>query len=325
MAKLSTVGMLFVAILFCAPWVKGQAAPPAPGGWVKYEHNPIITDANGIYFDILVRHDDGIYRMWVSWRPKNCIALLESKDGIHWDNSPQVVLSPVPTGWEDVIYRPTIVKREDGYHMWYNGQTKDHSAIGYATSPDGVHWKRMSDQPVLKADVPWEKAALVCPYVLWDEKTKLYRMWYSGGPQMESDAMGYATSPDGLHWTKSEKNPIFNGDPNLSWEKERGVGGQVIQQGDWYYMFYIGFHDMGNSQVGVARSRDGITGWERLPQNPIIPLGPKDAWDSSSIYKPYVLLEGNKWTLFYHARMNAREQIGFATHDGLDLGFPAMP
>ena len=35
--------------------------------------------------------------------------------------------------------------------MWYTGQAKGHSSIGYATSHDGVTWKRMSDKPVLVA------------------------------------------------------------------------------------------------------------------------------------------------------------------------------
>ena len=106
------------------------------------------------------------------------------------------------TGWEDDINRPVVLKREDGYHMWYTGQANGHSSIGYATSPDGIAWKRMSDQPVLSPEQPWEKVAVMCPHVLWDDQTRLFRMWYSGGEQNEPNAIGYATSPDGLHWTK---------------------------------------------------------------------------------------------------------------------------
>ena len=32
-------------------------------------------------------------------------------------------------------------------------------------------------------------------------------MWYSGGEQYEPNAIGYATSPDGLAWTKHAKQP----------------------------------------------------------------------------------------------------------------------
>ena len=127
--------------------------------------------------------------------------------------------------------------------MWYTGQARGRSWIGYATSPDGKTWKRMSDKPVLSAEKPWEKVAVMCPHVIYDEKAKLYRMWYSGGEQYEPNAIGYATSADGLKWTKHEKNPIFKPDPNNAWEKDRVTACQVMQQGDWYLMFYIGFRD----------------------------------------------------------------------------------
>ena len=114
--------------------------------------------------------ESGTYRMWVSWRPKS-MALVESKDGIHWSEPPQIVLGPrQESGWEDDINRPVVVKRDDGYHLWYTGQAKGRSWIGYATSPDGITWKRMSDKPVLSPEQPWEKVAVMCPHVIWDEQ-----------------------------------------------------------------------------------------------------------------------------------------------------------
>jgi hypothetical protein len=60
--------------------------------------------------------------MWVSWRPKQSVAITERTDGIHWNPS-EVVIGPKPeTGWEDDIKRPIVVHRRDGYHMWYTGQ-----------------------------------------------------------------------------------------------------------------------------------------------------------------------------------------------------------
>ena len=312
-----------IAALFLTPlFAHGQTTPPVDttGGWVKYEHNPVIGAENGTMFDVYLLHDNGLYRMWASWRPKKSIVLFESKDGFHFSGPPKVVFGPAPTGWEDNINRPAVLKREDGYHMWYTAQTADHSAIGYATSPDGVNWKRLP-HPVLTPTQPWEKVATICADVMWDANVKQYRMWYSAGPQAESDAMGYATSPDGITWTKSDKNPIFNGDPKISWEQERGVAGHVVKRGGWYDMFYIGFHDIGHAQLGVARSRDGITHWERLPQNPIIRMG-TGGWDNDSCYKPYAIFDGSKWILWYGGRNQSVEQVGVATHEGVDLGFP---
>ena len=205
----------------------------------------------------------------------------------------------------------------DGYHMWFTAQTKgERSSIGYATSPDGKTWKPMSDKPVLIPEKPWEKVALMCPHVLWDEQAKLYRMWYSGGEQHEPNAIGFATSHDGLTWTKHEQNPVFTGDQSLTWEKNRVTGCQVEKRGGWYLMFYIGFRDIDHAQIGIARSRDGITTWQRHPANPIVRSG-TGKWDDDACYKPYTLFDGKKWLLWYNGRRPALEQIGVAIHEGV--------
>ena len=297
-------------------------APPASqnAGWRKHEASPVIGGELGTVFDIAVLKDQGKYRMWGSWRPKKSVALFESADGIHW-SAPVVVLGPnAASGWEDDINRPVVVKRADGYHMWYTGQARGHSAIGYATSPDGVTWTRKSAQPVLAPEAAWEKVAVMCPHVEWDEQLGLFRMWYSAGEQYEPDAIGYATSADGLHWTKLAANPIFRPDPKLFWERHKVTACQVVRHGGWHYMFYIGFRDVDHAQIGIARSRDGVTGWQRLPDNPI--LGPTEGgWDHDACYKPYAIFEGNRWLLWYNGRHGAFEQIGLAVHDGEDLGF----
>jgi len=129
--------------------------------------------------------------MWVLWRPKQSVAITESWDGIHW--SPlETVLGPRPeAGWEDDINRPVVVHRADEYHMWYTGQAKGRSFIGYATGPDGRSRKRQSDRPVLEASAAWEGVALMCPHVIWDGVSRKWKMRYSGGQQYEPNAIGY--------------------------------------------------------------------------------------------------------------------------------------
>jgi predicted GH43/DUF377 family glycosyl hydrolase len=287
---------------------------------VKSKTNPVLGGKLGTCFDVSLLKEKGRFRMWFSWRPRASIALVESKDGVRW-GEPVIVLGPDrSTGWEDDINRPVVFRRPDGYHLWYTGQAKGRSSIGYATSPDGKTWKRMSKKPVLSPEKRWEKVALMCPHVLWDDKARLYRMWYSGGEQYEPNAIGHATSPDGLRWTRHADNPVFRPDKKSPWEKDRVTGCQVLHQGGWYVMFYIGFRDEAHAQIGIARSRDGITGWQRHPANPIIRPGPA-RWDHDAVYKPFVLPDGQRWLLWYNGRKGGVEQIGLAIHEGLDLGF----
>lgn len=312
-------------LLFCLPGLGAlvlltSCVRQSSAGWSKYSGNPVLGGQYGTCFDVSVLHDNGAYRMWVSWRPQKSIALVESTDGFHFAGPPQIVLGPTASGWEDEVNRPVVIKHDGFYHLWYTGQTKDHSAIGYAQSPDGTHWKRMSTTPVLKPEAPWENVAAMCPDVMWDDTAHLYRMWYSGGEQYEPNAIGYATSPDGITWTKSAQNPIFTADPAVPCEKQRVTACHVVRQGAWFYMFYIGFRDIDHASICVARSPDGITHWQRAPQNPIIQSGWR-TWDGDACYKPCALLDGSRWLLWYNGRRHSIEQIGIATHNGPDLDF----
>jgi predicted GH43/DUF377 family glycosyl hydrolase len=258
--------------------------------------------------------------MWFSWRPKRSIALVESPDGIAW-GAPTIVLGPrKASGWEDDVNRPVVLKNGGRYQMWYTGQAKGKSWIGYATSQDGKTWERAGDRPVLSPERPWEKVAVMCPHVLYDERAKVYRMWYSGGEQYEPNAIGYATSKDGRTWERHPDNPVFRPAPKNAWEKDRVTACQVVRRGDWHLMFYIGFRDRDHAQIGLARSRDGITGWQRHTANPILRPG-KGQWDADAVYKPYALFDGKRWLLWYNGRRGGVEQIGLAFHDGEDLGF----
>lgn len=290
------------------------------GGWRKYSGNPVLGGEYGTIFDICVLHERERFRMWVSWRPRKSVALTESGDGIHW-SLPEIVLPPAAeTGWEADINRPVVVYREDGYHMWYTGQAVGKSKIGYARSADGRKWTRQSRKPVLESTEPWEGVALMCPHVIWDEHQRTWQMWYSGGEQYEPNAIGYATSTDGLHWTKYSKNPVITPEPGTEWEKERVTAAQIIPWKGWYYAFYIGFRDVDHAQIGSARSRDGITNWVRHRENPIVRPTP-NGWDADACYKPYAVLVSGRWMLWYNGRNKSFEQIGLVTHDGEDLGF----
>jgi predicted GH43/DUF377 family glycosyl hydrolase len=146
-------------------------------------------------------------------------------------------------------------------------------------------------------------------------------MWYSGGGQYEPRGIGHCTSKDGIHWTKHPK-PVFTPDKRFSWERNRVAACQVIEWRGWFLMFYIGFANIDHAAIGLARSRDGIGGWERHPSNPIIAPSP-GTWDHDACYKPYAILNETTWMLWYNGRHGSVEQIGLATHAGLDLGFDA--
>jgi predicted GH43/DUF377 family glycosyl hydrolase len=292
-----------------------------PVKWVKYENNPVLGGGDlGTIFDVTLLKENGVYKMYSSWRPKSSLALSVSVDGKQWSR-PHIILSPnSETDWEKDINRPSIVKKDGVYHLWYTGQARDSSRIGYATSTDGINFVRQSREPVLKPELPWEKVAVMCPHVDWDEKESRFKMWYSGGEQYEPNAIGYATSWDGLHWEKYAGNPVFAADPAREWEQHKVTACQVIKRKKDYLMFYIGFHDEHLAQIGMAKSPDGVNKWTRYKGNPIIAPTP-GSWDASACYKPFVIREKDHWLLWYNGRNESLEQIGLAIFNDTNLNF----
>ena len=291
------------------------------GGWLKFDGNPVLGNAEiGTCFDVNVNKFDGEFRMFFSWRPKNSLAVCHGMDGIHW-SAPEIILPPDDrSGWEDAVNRSCILKIGEVYHLWYTGQARGFSRIGYATSSDGLHFERKSRMPVMIPEFPWENASVMNPYVLFDENRGVFRMWYAAGETYEPNAIGYAESTDGMTWKKFPLNPIFVKGHDF-YDRDRIGACEVKRLPDGrFVMFYIGYENINKACICTAFSDDGIIGWSRLASNPIISPGP-GKWDGDACYKPsvYCDVEHNRWMLWYNGRLNSNEYIGLAIHQGLAL------
>lgn len=322
LTRRSFIGGL-LAVPFLPLFLSGCSEGKTAGGWVLDPHNPVLGGALGVCFDPFVLKQGDLYKMWFSWRTRHAIGYTESSNGYQW-SGPRIVVTPdSAVAGQIEVNRTSVLLRDGLYHLWYTGQSTGHSQIYYATSLDGIAWQRSSAQPVLIPALDWEKSAVMAPDVLWDDEKKEFRMYYSAGEQYEPDCIALATSEDGIAWTKRGR-PILAADPNSQWEKAKVAGADVHKIDDWYYMFYIGFADIHHASIGIARSRDGVSGWQKHPANPILrPPGMLNpfAWDRDAIYKPSAVREEGKWILFFNARRRDTEQIGMAVHNGVDLGF----
>ncbi len=287
------------------------------GSFEKYA-SPVFGDAStGTMFDAFVRERDGRLRMDVSWRPEKALAVTFSDDGIHWEK-PVITLGCDPsTGWEDIVNRNCVLPDPagNGWLMWYTGQVwnGDHgrSWIGLARSEDGISFHRFRKDPVLSPETPFERESVMNPFVLYEDGR--FRMWYAAGETYEPNAICFAESEDGEHWRKDPHNPVFTAAPENEYERERIGACDVLREEDGgYLMFYIGYRDIHTASISAARSRDGITGWVRVPENPLVTPTP-GGWDADSCYKPTaVRASDGSYRLWYNGRAESREYIGFA-------------
>ncbi len=76
--------------------------------------------------------------------------------------------------------------------------------IGHATSPDGIHWTKDPNNPVLArgGEGDFDRTGVWDPYVIHEDGQ--FRMWYGGGGGSRPNVgWAYATSADGSRFTKS--------------------------------------------------------------------------------------------------------------------------
>lgn len=312
------------------------ALPPELEKWVKFYGNPVFQPGPPGSWEeksvdcFSIGYFFGQYMMWYVGTPENLscqIGLATSPDGIHWTKHPEnPVIRVGPKGsWDESILICQSVlydKEENLFKMWYIGGTPEGVfSIGLATSPDGAHWTKYPGNPVLRVTEPWEGTVMEAFTVL---KTKEgYKIWYGGNDLSRDKAsIGYATSPDGINWTKHPNNPIFVPDIPNRWDSYSVSDPDVIYYDGIYHMWYKGWRRKGgNAWIGHATSYDGIN-WERDPENPVLLTSSlPGGWDNYEVYRPRVIPgklseSGPSFTIdrmWYSGRnYSLRAQIGIA-------------
>ena len=149
----------------------------------------------------------------------------------------------------------------------------------------------------------WEEK-VYNPSVILDGST--YKMWYDGG-----DAVGYATSADGITWEKHEE-PVLTGSAG-AWDEGGVSSSTVILEGETYKMWYSGI-GASDYAIGYATSADGIT-WEKH-EEPV--LEKEGEWDEYGVFGPSVLYNGEEYEMWYSGIGASDYAIGYATSaDGI--------
>lgn len=131
----------------------------------KYAQGPVL-DRNvhdAVFCSAPCVHCDGSeFVMWyisaTGWpecngklEPVYLVKRATSKDGVHWTTGSEVA---IPYRFEgEAIGRPWVVYSDTLFHMWYSSRGSqnyrnangEHYQIGYATSEDGVSWRRKDE------------------------------------------------------------------------------------------------------------------------------------------------------------------------------------
>ncbi len=213
------------------------AAQTAPGGgWWGWKHGyyrHVGTQKQFFVDDFIIEEMDGLRRVL------NQPVKYEGNPVLHCDQ-------PWEQGLRTSQYGSVIYDTEQGlFKMWYGVRSYDEienaAASAYATSEDGVVWTKpqlglvefrgsRSNNVIFQSDPPTKEDAERDPSmrkayensqrsmldglcVMKDpvekDPAKKYKMLCRGSPALAYFMVNGAYSPDGIHWTPYEDNPII--------------------------------------------------------------------------------------------------------------------
>jgi hypothetical protein len=218
----------------------GYCRGPDPAQLVFAGAQPALTNGCPGSFDdafvrvpCIIREPDRL-RMYYSAGDSSggwSVGYAESEDGMRWtrpslglweyggSRANNLVLSAEAERGELRVCHPWVICNSTGYRMYYSVSVDSGAyAIGTATSPDGINWRKDQRVVVLprgsEGEFDYWYAAI--PKVVRDDSG--YRMWYTGyngGPANAglpaAYALGHAVSDDGVNWRKSSHNPVLAG------------------------------------------------------------------------------------------------------------------
>jgi predicted GH43/DUF377 family glycosyl hydrolase len=223
--------------------------------------------------------------------------------------------------WDKEVMYPMVVFNADSnrYEMWYCGYNGSLPLrIGFASSVDGINWTKYAGNPVLTPTAgTWDESSVELGMVL--RENGQYKMWYHGR-RNNIRQIGYATSPDGINWTKNT-NPVLSAG-SAAWE----VGGvawcSVLSNSGSYTMFYTAFEVTGTIiRIGRATSLDGINWQKDATNNPVLSNGAPGQWDDESVGTGLNCLKIDNTLYMWYTGWNSigltKSGLATSTNDGV--------
>lgn len=187
--------------------------------------------------------------------------------------------------WDRKIRERGYILREgDTYHLWYTGyrDSNDEKHLGYATSPDGLHWTRYPGNPVY--DRGWVEDVQVV------KQGDTYFMVAEG----RNDIAHLLTSKDRVHWEEQGNLDIRYTDGKQLSPGPYGTPVLWIEGTTWYL-----FYERRDEGIWLARSTDRKV-WTNVQDEPVIARGP-EAFDRRAVAFNQVVKVGGRYYGTYHA------------------------
>ena len=180
---------------------------------------------------------------------------------------------------------------------------------GLALSQDGRNWARIeADHHTgalldAGAEGEWDAHFIASPQLVAAGPRDLRMYYHSYDAANSKWTVGVASSRDGLKWERG--SAIFAGGGS-DFDSAGAAARHVVQDpaSRQWVMLYEGVDAAsGRRSIGVAISKDGLSGWKAAASSPILAPGPPGAWDSGDVGAPCAVpMAAGQWRLYYGGR-----------------------
>jgi len=215
---------------------------------------------------------------------------------------------------------PWVIKDGGTYVMYYGATKGDFSdtntvRIFRATSNDGINWQRNS-VPILLPGLSgsWDSVKVETPSII-KLPDGTYRMYFAGSNIPDSEAgfqMGYATSPDGIVWTKYPGNPVLELGVTGSFDEVTIGEPSVLIKDGKYWMWYAGMSAGLKIAIDLAQSDDGIV-WTK--NGKVLELDvEREGRNEVGITEDHVIWNGSAFEIFYAVLQDGGQVLGPIWH-----------
>lgn len=165
--------------------------------WTKHAQ-PVVPlgpygswDELGVGDPYVIRSGNAFYLFYLGQdrARRQRLGAAASRDGMSWwklRTNPLLELGEPGNFDENGLGEPAVWQSHGAYWMLYVGRDrKEYRRIGLASSYDGVHWTRVSKQPLIAGSYAWNSKVVCDPEVEPDGDN--VRVWFGGGDAARPD------------------------------------------------------------------------------------------------------------------------------------------
>ncbi len=232
------------------------------------------------------------------------IVVATSRDGRTWTRLPANPVLTIDYS-NDVdgvhVHMPDVIRRPDGtWQMIYACyQNNVGNRLCRATSPDGLAWTPEGVTLDRGAVGEFDSGSLRMP-AQWIDDAGLWHLWYDGtDPEQHYGPTGYATSPDGVAWTRHGQ--IL--------DAAHALQGLDVVRSPWGLEAFYNHDD-----YFVRASADPADPAAWTEAGTVLTKG-WAWWNDGYIQAPTLALDGTTWHMWFngYTYTDAMERLGHAT------------